>query len=77
MKESEAATAVVRERECTHRAEGGRGGYYPARLYVEGLQRMRGDDAVRMAREVGQFFWEDAPLLGVWPCEACAREVGL
>jgi hypothetical protein len=66
-----------RERECVHRRTGAGGDFYAGEQFVSALQRMRGDDAVTMARKVGAFFWSDAPRVSVWLCHECAREASL
>ncbi len=67
----------IRERECLHRQAGAPGDFYSGVLYVQALQKLRSDAAVRAARKIGPFFWSDAPLIRVWLCDACARETGL
>ena len=66
-----------RERECAHRRTGALGDFYAGEQFVSALQRMRGGDAVTMARKVGAFFWSDAPRVSVWLCHECARETSL
>jgi hypothetical protein len=57
----------LRERECVHRPHGIPGDFYQGRDFVAPLYRLRGDAAVKVARKVQPFFWEDADLLGVRP----------
>jgi hypothetical protein len=68
---------MFRERECIHRDEGAEGEYYNGAFYVQALQRLRVDDAVRIAGKVGSFFWADAPQTVVWLCHTCAGELHL
>ena len=66
---------VYRERECIHREEGADGDFYNGVFYIQALQRLRVDDAVRMAGKVTSFFWADAPHIHVWLCHDCAAEL--
>jgi hypothetical protein len=66
-----------RLRECVHRRRGGEGDYYGGVTYLEHLQRLRSDAAVRVAANVTPFFWSDAPHIKVWLCEDCASALGL
>ena len=68
---------MFRERECIHREEGAEGEYYNGAFYVQALQRLRVDDAVKIAGKVGSFFWVDAPHIVVWLCHDCASELHL
>ena len=68
---------MFRERECIHREEGAEGEYYNGAFYVQALQRLRVDDAVKIAGKVGSFFWVDAPQIVVWLCHDCAAELHL
>ena len=68
---------MFRERECIHREEGAEGEYYNGAFYVQALQRLRVDDAVKIAGKVGSFFWVDAPQIVVWLCHDCATELHL
>ena len=68
---------MFRERECIHREEGADGDFYNGAFYLQALQRLRVDDAVRMAGKVTSFFWSDAPQILVWLCQDCARELHL
>jgi hypothetical protein len=68
---------TFRERECIHREEGAAGDYYNGAFYIQALQRLRVDDAVRMAAKVSSFFWSDAPHILVWLCHDCAGELRL
>ena len=71
------ARQTYRERECIHREEGAEGDYYNGAFYVQALQRLRVDEAVRMAGKVSSFFWADAPHILVWLCDECASELRL
>ena len=68
---------MFRERECIHRDEGAEGEYYNGAFYIQALQRLRVDDAVKIAGKVGSFFWVDAPQIVVWLCHDCASELHL
>ena len=68
---------MFRERECIHRDEGAEGDFYNGAFYIQALQRLRVDDAVRVARKVSSFFWSDAPQILVWLCDECAGELHL
>ena len=67
----------VRERECVHRKGGAAGDFYGGEEYVSALMRLGGQGAMRVAGNVGAFFWSDAPHVRVWLCTDCAAEVGL
>jgi hypothetical protein len=68
---------MFRERECIHRDEGAEGEFYNGVFYIQALQRLRVDHAVRVAGKVTPFFWSDAPHIIVWLCPACAGELRL
>lgn len=68
---------MFRERECIHREEGATGDFYSGVFYLQALQRLRVDDAVRMASKVTSFFWSDAPQIMVWLCDDCATDLRL
>ena len=68
---------MYRERECIHRDEGADGDFYNGVFYIQALQRLRVNDAVRMAGKVTSFFWADAPHIIVWLCDNCATELHL
>lgn len=68
---------MFRERECIHRDEGMEGEYYNGAFYIQALQRLRVDEAVKIAGKVGSFFWVDAPQIVVWLCHDCASELHL
>ena len=70
-------TQVFRERECIHRDEGAEGEFYNGVFYVQALQRLRVDDALRVAGKVSSFFWADAPHILVWLCNGCADSLRL
>jgi hypothetical protein len=68
----------ARERECIHRGRGASAGdYYKGTSYVQAIQRLRGEEAVRFAGRVAPFFWSDAAHITVWLCDGCAEELGL
>jgi hypothetical protein len=68
---------TFRERECIHRDDGADGDFYNGAFYVQALQRLRVDDALRVAGRVSSFFWADAPHILVWLCSDCAAELRL
>ena len=65
-----------RERECIHRGRGAAGDFYRGAAYVQHLQRLRSEAALRVAAKVTAFFWSDAAQVTVWLCRDCAGEVG-
>lgn len=66
-----------RERECIHQDEGVDGAFYNGVFYLQALQRLPVDEAVRMSSKVSSFFWADAPHILVWLCPDCASELRL
>lgn len=68
---------TYRERECIHRDEGANGDFYNGVFYIQALQRLPVDQAVKVAGKVSSFFWSDAPHIIVWLCDACAGELRL
>jgi len=68
---------MYRERECIHREEGADGDFYNGVFYIQALQRLRVNEAVKMASKVTSFFWADAPHIIVWLCDNCATELRL
>ncbi len=66
-----------RDRRCAHYVEGGQALSLPGEEYLRALQRMRGSDAARAARNVEPFFWADAKVVRVWLCGECAAPLGL
>ena len=68
---------TFRERECIHRDDGMDGDFYNGAFYVQALQRLRVDDAVKIAGKISSFFWADAPHILVWLCNDCATELRL
>jgi hypothetical protein len=65
------------ERECIHRDHGVEGDTYNGMFFIQALQRMNSEEAVRMAAKVAPFFWVDAPRVVVWLCKQCATELSL
>ena len=65
------------ERECIHHQDGAEGDSYNGTFFVQALQRLQSDDAVRIAGKVTPFFWVDAPRVLVWLCRDCATELHL
>ena len=68
---------MFRERECIHRDEGAEGDFYNGAFYLQALQRLRVDQAVKVASKVSSFFCSDAPQIVVWLCHDCAGELRL
>jgi hypothetical protein len=68
---------VVRERECIHRNEGAVGEFYNGAFYLQALQRLPVNEAMKFAGKVSSFFWSDAPNILVWLCPDCAAELKL
>ena len=66
-----------RERECIHRASGVRGRFYEGLDYINHLQSLKGEKAMKFAGRVSAFFWADAKDVLVWLCDDCASEVGM
>jgi hypothetical protein len=46
-------------------------------FFIQALQRLQSDDAVRMAAKVSPFYWVDAPRVLVWLCKQCASELAM
>ncbi|MBA3356676.1 MAG: hypothetical protein H0U18_12230 [Pyrinomonadaceae bacterium] len=67
----------LRERECIHRGDGAEGAHYNGVFYLQALQRLPVDAAVRVSGKVSSFFWADAPHILVWLCPDCASELRL
>lgn len=63
------------ERRCTHCNGESPGTLYPAGDYLRGLQRLRENEAMRLARMVEPFFWSDADMLNVRLCDECAARL--
>ena len=62
------------ERECVHRDSGAEGETYNGAFFVQAIQRLQSDDALKLAAKVTPFFWVDAPRVAVWLCRECAIE---
>ena len=65
------------ERECTHRDSGAEGDFYNGMFFVQALQRLQSNDALKIAGKVTPFYWVDAPRVLVWLCRECAAELNL
>ena len=65
------------ERRCTHCSGESSGRLYSGRDYVRVLQGLRGDEALRLGRLVGPFFWSDADMMRVRLCDACTAALGI
>jgi hypothetical protein len=63
------------ERECVHRNEGTDGEVYNGMFFVQALQRLQSDAAMKVASKVSPFYWVDAPRVVVWLCRECASEL--
>jgi hypothetical protein len=65
------------ERECVHRDNGADGDLYNGVFFVQALQRLQSDEALKIANKVAPFYWVDAPRVLVWLCKTCAIELSL
>lgn len=65
------------ERECIHRDHATDGETYNGMFFVQALQRLHSDDALKMASKVSPFYWVDAPRVLVWLCRQCATDLSL
>jgi hypothetical protein len=65
------------ERECVHYEQGAEAEPFNGSFYVQALQRLRSDEAVRISRNVAPFFWADAGKTRVWLCRDCATLLNL
>lgn len=63
---------AAQERHCIHYRAQPPGNYYSGTEYVAALQRLKGNAAMRAARNVEAFFWRDASAIKVWLCHQCA-----
>jgi hypothetical protein len=63
------------ERECVHRDDGGDGEVYNGMFYVQAIQRLTIEAAMKVAKQVAPFYWVDAPRVMVWLCRDCATEL--
>jgi len=68
---------MFRERECIHRGESAEGELYKSVLYVQALQLLPVDQALKVAGKVSSFFWSDASHILVWLCQDCAATLEL
>jgi hypothetical protein len=68
---------MFRERECIHRDEGAEGEFYNGVVYVQALQLLPIDEAMKVAGKVSSFFWSDAAEILVWLCLDCAAALEL
>ena len=65
------------ERECVHRDGGADGDLYNGMFFIQALQRLQSDEAVKIAAKVSPFYWVDAPRVLVWLCNECATELAI
>ena len=63
------------ERECVHRDKASDGEVYNGMFFVQALQRLQSDAAMKIASKVSPFYWVDAPRVLVWLCRECAAEL--
>ena len=63
------------ERECVHRKKESDGDVYNGMFFVQALQRLQSDAAMKIAGKVSPFYWVDAPRVMVWLCRECATEL--
>lgn len=65
------------ERECIHREDSADGDFYNGVFYVQAIQRLPADEAMKFAAKIAPFYWTDAPRVVVWLCRVCAAELHL
>ena len=63
------------ERECLHRESGNDGEVYNGMFFVQALQRLQSNEALKLAAKISPFYWVDAPRVMVWLCRECAAEL--
>ncbi|HVQ38654.1 MAG TPA: hypothetical protein VMS31_14045 [Pyrinomonadaceae bacterium] len=68
---------TFRERECIHREDGAEGELYNGVVYVQALQLLPVNQAMKVAAKVSSFFWSDASHILVWLCSDCAAALEL
>ncbi len=69
--------AEAHERECVHRKAGADGRFFAGDIYIQSLLTLRATAASQLAKDVGPFFWADAPRVKVWLCRDCAGKLSL
>lgn len=65
------------ERECIHRENAVEGDVFSGVVFVEAIQHLGGEAAMKFASRISPFFWIDAPRVRVWLCSDCAAELNL
>ncbi len=65
------------ERRCVHCSRASQGTVYTGLDYLRIVQRLRGEEAMRLARLVGPFFWSDADMMHVRLCAECIARLGI
>jgi hypothetical protein len=65
------------ERECVHYERGAEGDSYNGMFFVQALQRLQAQEALKIAGKITPFYWVDAPRVLVWLCRECAAELHL
>jgi len=65
------------ERECIHRGNVSEGYTYNGMLFVQALEHLQSDEALKMAAKISPFYWVDAPRVLIWLCKECATELGM
>jgi hypothetical protein len=68
---------TFRERECLHREAGAEGDFYNGVFFVQAIQQLSADNALRISGRITPFYWMDAPSILVWLCDECAAELHL
>ena len=63
------------ERECVHRDNGRDGEVYNGMFFIQAIQKLQTEAAMKMAGKVAPFYWVDAPRVLVWLCRECASEL--
>ena len=52
---------TFRERECLHREAGSEGEFYNGVFYVQAIQRLSAEEALKVAGKDQPLYWIDAP----------------
>ncbi|HYX31064.1 MAG TPA: hypothetical protein VE863_21185 [Pyrinomonadaceae bacterium] len=65
------------ERECVHRDKGRDGETYNGIFFIQAIQRLQAESAMKFASKVAPFYWVDAPRVLVWLCRECSSELGI
>ena len=63
------------ECECVHRDKGRDGETYNGMFFIQAIQKLQTEAAMKLAGKVAPFYWVDAPRVLVWLCRECASEL--